>query len=153
MTIAFRSADLSDLNLLLQLHKYLNKHEGTTYDTPRTRTALEGFIGHPEFGEIWMICDDGVPIGYIVINWGYSLEFGGRLAFVDEMFVEDEYRNRGIGRRSIEFVEERCRFLNIKALYLEVAKENMTAQGFYQRVGFSHRDEYTIMAKDLGTSA
>lgn len=149
MTIAFRSADVTDVNLLVQLNKALNKHEGTTYDTERAHAAFQGFIGHPELGEIWMICDDGVPIGYIIINWGYSIEFGGRYALVDEMFLEDKYRDRGIGRRSLEFVEEHCRFSNMSALYLEVSKENMAARGFYQRMGFVHREQYTTMVKPL----
>lgn len=149
MTIAFRSAEFSDVNLLVQLNKALHKLEGTNYDTERARAAFKGFIGHPELGEIWMICDDGVPIGYIVMNRGYSIQFGGPYALVDEMYLEDKYRERGIGRQSLEFVEEHCRFSNMTALYLEITRENMAAQGFYQRMGFTHREQYTTMVKPL----
>ena len=149
MTIAFRTADLSDVNLLVSLNKALHKHEGTAYDTNRAHSAFTGFIGHPELGAIWMICDDGVPIGYIVMNRGYSIQFGGPYALVDEMYLEDKYRDRGIGRQSLEFMEEHCRFSNMTALYLEITKENMAGREFYKHMGFEHREKYTTMVKPL----
>ncbi len=149
MSIAFRSADLSDVNLLVSLNKALHKHEDIVHDRARTAAAFKGFIGHPELGGIWMICDDGVPFGYLVMNHGYSIQFGGPYVLVDEMFIEDKYRNRGIGRQSLEFIEEHCRFHNMTALYIEITKENMAGQGFYQHMGFIHREQYTTMVKPL----
>ena len=43
------------------------------------------------------------------MTFGYGLESHGRFAFLDEMYIRDEYRGRGLGREALEAVEETCR--------------------------------------------
>ena len=68
--------------------------------------------------------------------FGYSLEWLGRDAFVDEFYLIEEYRGRGWGRRTMEFVEEAARAAGIRALHLEVVQKNVRALDVYRKMGF-----------------
>ncbi len=89
-----------------------------TFDEPAARAALQQVLANDSLGRVWLIQADGNPIGYIALTLGFSLEFHGRDAFIDEIYIRAEYRGRGIGGRAIEFVEDACRSLEVRVLHL-----------------------------------
>jgi ribosomal protein S18 acetylase RimI-like enzyme len=68
---------------------------------------------------------------------GYSIEYGGRDAFIDDLYLVPEARGRGLGARVMDFVEEQALMLGVKALHLEVEIANDRAYGLYRRRGFA----------------
>jgi hypothetical protein len=58
------------------------------------RTALEQLLCEQAFGRIWLIIVKDETIGYIVVTFGYSLEYHGRDAFIDEIFIAAGHRNQ-----------------------------------------------------------
>jgi len=111
--------------------------------------ALANLIGRPDLGGVWLIGAAGGPVGYLVLTWGYSLEFGGRDAFLDELYLEAAWRGQGLGRQAMRFAEEACRANGVLALHLEVERENVKAQAFYDKTGFENRAHYFLMSKRL----
>jgi diamine N-acetyltransferase len=101
------------------------------------RAALKKFLAHPEFGHSWLISSSGRIAGYIILTMGYSFEFRGRNAFVDELYIEAKFRRRGLGRRALEFVEARARELGVNALHLEVDRGNDPAAELYRQAGYA----------------
>jgi ribosomal protein S18 acetylase RimI-like enzyme len=99
-------------------------------------------------GRVWLIQYQSQAIGYVILTFGYSLEYGGRDAFIDELYIEPAYQGQGIGKQTIKFLEEVCISLNVQALHLEVEKQNTSAQSFYRQVGFEDHDRY-LMTKYL----
>lgn len=146
-TISFKPARPEDLELLLRFSRELAEHDGTPFKADRTRQALRNLIGRSDWGGVWLIYRQEQPVGYIVLTWGYSLEFGGRDAFIDELYLQAGYRGQGIGRQAIQFAQEQCLAHNICALHLEVERDNTGAQEFYRRAGFESRAHYFLMSK------
>ena len=91
-------------------------------------------------GRVWLITTEKEAIGYIVVTFGYSLEYHGRDAFIDEFFVTASHRNRGVGTKAMQFVLDHCSDLGIHALHLEVERSNAAGQALYQNVGFEEHD-------------
>ena len=120
----------------------------TPFDEKGRRGNWERLVGDGSFGRAWIICDGEKPIGYVVLTLGFSFEYGGRDGFLDELYVEEKYRGRGIGRRTMEFVEERARELGVKALHLEATQGNDAAIELYRRAGY-FRHERFLMTKRL----
>lgn len=143
---AFTPAQPADIGLLLRFNRELNEHDGAPFDEARTCTALKNLIGRPDLGGIWLIGVAGRPVGYLVLTWGYSLEFGGRDAFLDELYLREDYRGQGIGTRIIQHVLDVCQTHGVKALHLEVMAQNTRAQELYRRLGFELRDS-RLMSK------
>ena len=110
--------------------------------------ALRGLLRDPACGRVWLIRSGDVDVGYAVLTLGYSLEFLGRDAFVDELYVLPEHRGQGLGKQAMALLEDECRALGVHALHLEVARGNKAAQGLYRRFGFEKR-AYFLMTRRI----
>ncbi len=106
------------------------------FDQKMTEKLLQELISTPHLGRLWMIQIDQEIVGYLLLTFGFSIEFKGRDAFIDELFVKETYRNQGVGRRAIELVLEEAKVLNVKAIHLEVERKNANALHLYQDCGF-----------------
>ena len=82
----FRLASPADAELLLDFMRDYYAFDGHHYDREPACRALLELLSHPAFGLIWLVLDSGTPVGYIVLCFGYSLEFHGRDAFVAPNF-------------------------------------------------------------------
>jgi len=144
MDVAFKLANVDDINLLIEFMREFYELDHVTLDEPAARSAVQQILSNDSFGKVWLIQVDGNPIGYIVLTLGFSLEFQGRDAFIDEIYIRAAHRGRGVGRRAIEFVEGVCCSLGVRALHLEVERENKSAQAMYRKVGFADQDSYLM---------
>jgi diamine N-acetyltransferase len=143
---SFRLAAESDTLILLKFMRAYYDLDGHGFDEDKARAALITLLRDPNLGRVWLILDGEAPAGYVVICFGYSLEWLGRDAFVDEFYLLQDYRGRGWGRRTMAFVEEAARSLNVRALHLEVVRQNRTALEVYRKLGFKERGS-TLMSK------
>jgi ribosomal protein S18 acetylase RimI-like enzyme len=74
-------------------------------------------------------------IGYAIVTFGYDLEFGGRDAFLTELWVDPVQRGRGAGGAALDLLGPELRALGVRALHLQVRPEN-PALRLYARHGF-----------------
>lgn len=109
------------------------------FDESAARSTLEQFLRNPSLGRAGLILDCAAPVGYVSLTLGFSFEYHGCDAFVDEFFIAASHRSRGWGRAAIAFVEDGARSLDVRALHLEVSPSNPRAYDFYRRDGF---DDY-----------
>jgi diamine N-acetyltransferase len=142
----FRLATESDADVLLEFMQTYYVYDGHGFDREKARMALTALLHDSNFGRVWLILDDDAAVGYIVLCFGYSLEWLGRDAFVDEFYLRDEYRGRGWGRKTMEFVEDEARKAGIRTLHLEVVQQNVTALEVYRKMGFVAH-ESTFLSK------
>ncbi|HKV24853.1 MAG TPA: GNAT family N-acetyltransferase [Candidatus Acidoferrum sp.] len=144
--INFRLITPQDEPILLRMMRALAEQEPGPYffDEPVVRAALRRFVTDENLGRAWIFFDGENPVGYIVLTFGYSFEFHGRDSFIDELYVESSYRNQGIGRRAMQFVESRARELEVNAIHLEVDDGNAPAEQLYRRVGFADHSRYLM---------
>jgi GNAT superfamily N-acetyltransferase len=151
MTINYRVAEISDLTLLLELVQEFHKIEKLAFDEKVDRDVLANLLADASLGQVWLIQQEDEAIGYIILTLGYSLEYRGRDAFIDEFYLRQKYRGQGIGTQTLAFVEDTCRVLGVQALHLEVDFENPDAQRLYHRVGYQPHNRF-LMTKNLAVS-
>jgi ribosomal protein S18 acetylase RimI-like enzyme len=140
----FRVADAADADSLFVMMRELYEHESIAFDEPTARAALTQLLADDSFGVAHLILLGGEVAGYLVLTFGFSLEFGGRDAFVDELFVKDEFRGHGMGKAALGFAADICRARGVRALHLEVERANAAAQGIYRKAGFVDHDRYLL---------
>lgn len=150
MEITFKIADHLDTEILVQLIREFHEFEHLPFDEGTIRSLLAKLLKKDYLGRVWLIQQGRDALGYIVLTFGYSLEFLGRDAFIDELYIRESHRGQGIGTRALQFVEKMCPSLGIQALHLEADRKNTTAQGFYRKVGFEDHDRY-LMTKWIAT--
>jgi ribosomal protein S18 acetylase RimI-like enzyme len=148
--VIFRPAVRQDEQALLRMMRNLAEQEPGAYffDEPAVREVLCKFLASPDLGQAWVFYEDETPVGYIVLTYGYSFEYHGRDSFIDELYIEPQYRRQGIGRRAMQFVEERARELGVNAIHLEVDQGNDPAAELYRRAGYQDQARF-LMTKRL----
>ena len=144
LNIKYRLADENDLSLLLKLMSEFYIVDHLPYDADAITKGLKKLFSNSSHGQFWLIYDDIKPIGYIIITFGFSLEFHGVDALVDEFFIREDYRGKGIGKQTLKFIEDKLEKLGIKAFHLEVDRQNLYAQEVYRKFGFVDHDRYLM---------
>lgn len=139
-----RLATAADLEGVLALHCAFFTEDGYTVREDESRANLSRLLGDPTLGRLWVMDDRGEVVGYLLLAFGFSLEFRGRDAFVDELYVVPGHRGRGLGTRALELAAETCRELGVRALHLEVERYKEGAQTLYRRMGFADHDRYLM---------
>jgi len=140
----FTVADASHANLLIPLMREFYAVEHLRFDEKVAPQALQQLLRNRAFGIAYLISVDNELVGYIVLTFGFSLEFHGRDAFIDELYLRENYRGQGIGKAGLQLIEETCRSEGIKALHLEVERVNTRAQAVYRRAGYQDHDRYLL---------
>ena len=148
LDIHIKIADTQDIEMLFPLVTAYHKFEGFKVSESQRYEALKTLLGNNNLGAIWKINAQEKLVGYIAICKGFSIEFGGFDAFVDEFFIEEKVRGLGIGKKVLALLKREIVQLDIKALHLEVAKQNYSAQRLYATAGFEPREKYLIMTLD-----
>jgi len=152
MSITLRLSSEPDLPLLLELVRAYHDLEGITHSDPDPTAAIRPLLGESPLGRLWLICADAEPIGYVAICFGYSIEFAGRDAFVDELFVIEQQRGKGIGKAALALVKAEAAALGVKVLHLEVSSSNDRARRLYRSAGFLPR-RFSLMSAHLDSAS
>jgi GNAT superfamily N-acetyltransferase len=135
---------LNEVSQTLDWMRQLYTHEGIPWNEALARRAVEQVTQHPEYGGVWLIQADGIVVGYFALTVAYSLEFGGRFGLLDEFFVAEEWRCRGLGTQALNFALDWCRAQDFAALRLEVDPQNLRGQKLYRRMGFDLQERYLM---------
>jgi diamine N-acetyltransferase len=120
----------------------------TPFDEQRRRTIFDQFVRDSPYGRAWLIVEGERPAGYVVLTVSFSFEYRGCDAYIDELYIAEEHRGRGIGRQAMEFVETVARELGVNAMHLEVSRDNEAALELYRRIGYVDHGRY-LMTKWL----
>ena len=150
---ASRPATPSDIPILLEWESSLYAEDGSSpFSRLDAEHALRELLADPALGLAWILQWQGHDAGYLLLAWSFSLEYHGRDAFVDELYVLRDYRNRGLGAYALTLAEDACRARGVGTLHLEVERSNPRAQAFYRGAGFKDHDRY-LMSKQLDGQA
>lgn len=145
MRAGFLPLTVDSIDRVLPLMSRLYSQDALDYDTARARRVSEWLIANPDCGGIWLIQSQGEDAGYLALTVCVSIEFHGRFAMLDELYIDAAYRNRGLGPDAIEFASGWARARGFAALRLEVADENTHAQHVYARAGFRLHADRRLM--------
>jgi ribosomal protein S18 acetylase RimI-like enzyme len=149
MEIRVQPATHKDSNEIITLMRAYYTIDKLSFNVDVARSALDKLLDNQDYGRVWLIMQDEMIIGYIVATFGYSLEFGGRDAFIDEFYIQAAHRGKGIGTVALHMITTELKKSKFRAVHLEVERENSNAQGFYRSQGFVLRERFSIMSKYL----
>jgi GNAT superfamily N-acetyltransferase len=147
--IALELTGPPQLEELLPLVAAYHAFEEVETSAEQRRDSVARLLQDKSLGEIWLVRKLGGPVGYIAICYSYSIEFGGRDAFIDEFYVAAAERGKGIGGMVLKEIASLLRVRGIVAVHLEVDGQNERARAAFARAGFSSRDKYRVMSLAL----
>src|SRR5262245_54653220 len=125
--------------LLVLLAAQLEEHE-IAIDRAALRAAVAGALEVPARGSFLVARTGGDLVGVAYLSFTWTLEHGGKSAWLEELYVVPERREHGIGTRLLSAACEHARDAGCAAVDLEVESSHARAANLYARTGFTpHR--------------
>ena len=106
---------------------FLNDIENCVNENP----YLEGFV----------IEDSNGIQGYAMVAKSFSTEFGKPCIWIEDIYLKQEHRGKGLGKKLLEFITEKYQNCIFR---LEAEKENENAIKLYEKLGFSPLPYYEM---------
>lgn len=149
MSAALHLAKPEDLDRLCTLVAAFHAESGIALGDDARRAGLAPLVGGIPHGAAYLIGPARAPIGYVVVGFGWSVEFGGLVAFLAEIYVRPAVRGRGIASEVLTALPAALAGAGIRALHLEVDRDDAAARGLYTRAGFVARPHCMLMSRRL----
>ncbi|PCS22374.1 GNAT family N-acetyltransferase [Candidatus Enterovibrio escicola] len=153
MNVSLLSPSIYSMPRLFELSKELHDHEILTFDIAHVTAAFNFLLAHPNSGDVLLIAleNEGVneTIGFIVVCYSFSIELGGKIAVIDQIFLSQDSRRQGIGSYVIPKLEAHVLKRHCHAIILEVNIGNSGARKFYEQFDYIPRRQHCIMSKLL----
>ena len=145
-----RAATPADVASIAPLVERYWEFEGIAgFERPRIEALLAQLLAAPERGAIWVAETGAGPCAYLLAVFMFSLEHGGLMAEIDELFVLPELRSTGIGAQLLTAAERDMAARGLRRLQLQLGVENHRGRAFYSRHGFLARCGYELLDKCL----
>ena len=128
---SFKPLEIIDISTITQMMQDFYSIDNYPMDVEVAKTLFQEFISNEHLGKSWLIYSENEIVGYIILTFIFSFEYGGKIAFVDELFIKETARGKGIGKEAIQFIQREVPKLSLKLLYLEVEPHNENAQKLY----------------------
>lgn len=144
MDRGIRRAAPDDVPRLVDLMAEFYAESSYPLDRASAATTFGRLLREESLGAVWLLSARGDVAGYVVLTLGYSLEYGGLDAFVDDLFIRAPHRGAGLGRLALETLLAECRRRGVRAVHLEVARANAPARSLYASFGFQDNDRQLL---------
>jgi GNAT superfamily N-acetyltransferase len=135
-TLQVQSACVDDLDVVAALLRMQYDEHGIAVAPARLTEAVRAMLLDPACGAILLARHPKV-VGLVVLSYVWTLEHGGRTAWVDEVFVAPTYRGRGVGRLLLRVALAVAQKAGCRIAQLEVVQGHKRAERLYQREGFT----------------
>lgn len=131
-----RKYSSKDRQTVLEMMKEFYQSPAVCHDIPEKNmltTLDEAEKGSPYMDLFLLECDKKIA-GYALTAYTYSNEAGGKVVWIEEIFVKGEFRGKGLGGEFIKYIKDK--YGDFARIRLEVEDSNEGAVRLYKREGF-----------------
>ena len=137
--LTFRDITAADRDIVLPMVEAF--YQTDAVDHPVDRAVMErSFRAAADPSEPLLrgvLVYDGEEIaGYVYLTFCYSAEVGGRCVFIEEIFLKESFRGRGLGREIMDWMEGE--YPHFRRFRLEVTQVNKSAIRLYEKSGYKY---------------
>ena len=75
-------------------------------DIPGGKECFEAMLKEPETYHIAIAEHNNTPVGLAILQVGRQMQFGGRCAQLQDLFVEESARNLGVGKALMKYIDD-----------------------------------------------
>jgi len=148
-TFEIRVADPSDAEEITRLIDGLAEYERLAHESRPDPEALRRHLGKEANPRCEALLAADIPsgrsVGFALYFYSYSTFLTRFGLYLEDLFVEPEYRGRGIGKALFARVVDVARMRGCERVEWSVLNWNESAIGFYRRFGAAPMDDWTTM--------
>ena len=145
MDIFIRKMEKSDEEAVIAMMRdfYSSPAVSTNGSEEIFRNDIDACTGENPYAEGYMIMHEEKIAGYGMLAKSFSTEFGRSCIWIEDIYLKEEFRGKGIGGRFFDYIEK----LYPEAIFrLEASPDNDHAIALYKKQGYSVLD-YTELKK------
>lgn len=141
MKITFRKMENTDRNAVLEMMRVFYRSAAVYTDGNEEifSSDFENSVSGSPYLEGYIITADDCVAGYTMLAKSFSTEFGKECIWLEDLYLKENYRNKGIIPEFIDFVKNKY---PDKLLRIEVEKENSHAVYVYEKCRFKKLPYY-----------
>ena len=137
-TFGIRPVERPDLARLAEMIAALATHHGDCVQPTVERLEAELFGDAPLF-HVLVACANGSLVGYASVSPRGQFQTLRRGGEVDNLYVEADWRGKGVGRALVEAAGVLIRSWGGDVLFIGTDRENTGAQSAYRAMGMEER--------------
>jgi ribosomal protein S18 acetylase RimI-like enzyme len=127
----FKPLENSAIQIILSMMRDFYAIDNYLIDIETSKKLFQEFISDEKLGKAWLIFNENEIVGYVILTFIFSFEYKGKIAFLDELYIKETARGKGIGKQTVQFIQNEALELDLKLIYLEVENHNQNAQKLY----------------------
>jgi ribosomal protein S18 acetylase RimI-like enzyme len=93
--------------------------------------------------------ENGSVLGFAQLYPGFSSVRAEPTFVLNDLFVEEQARGRGVARQLVEAVEAHARSCGVSNLSLSTARDNHPAQQLYRNIGWQQDSRFLTFTRSL----
>ena len=130
-------SEIGDLNKLTSIVSKQMKFIGANDDPEKIGSAIKNALGENKRAIFFVKINDTKEYsGFAFCNISSGLESGADYIWINELYVEPEYRRKGVASEIMNFIENWAKENGIKYIATVTGKTNETAMGLYKKIGY-----------------
>lgn len=148
-----RKLEPADRDTFIRLSELFYASPAVLHPLPRAfhEEAFDEIMRSRDYADGCLLEVGGEAVGFGLVAKTYSREAGGKVLWLEELFVLPAYRSCGLGREFFAAAEQYARENGFARIRLEVEEDNVRARSLYERLGYEDL-EYRQMVKQLRPS-
>jgi GNAT superfamily N-acetyltransferase len=144
-----RNATAADVAVLLRMIRALAEYENLSHQVVATEAALrEALFGAQPVAEAVLGYVGGEPVGFAVYFPTFSTFLAAPSLYLEDIFVEPQWRGRGLGKRLFAHVAATALERGCHRLEWAVLEWNAPAIEFYRSLGAEPREKWIVYRLD-----
>lgn len=129
--IQFKPLQTSDIETIVPMMVEFYAIDNYPIDVSISKELFLEFLENKHLGRAYFISENGEILGYIILTFVFSFEYKGTIAFLDELYISEKARGKGLGKLALDFIHKEAVSLDLKIIYLEIEGHNEIAQKLY----------------------
>jgi GNAT superfamily N-acetyltransferase len=101
---------------------------------------VQALLDDPQGGSVLIAEADGGIVGVLTASWQRAIHVPGVYATIQDLWVDEAWRSRGVGAELVEAVASQARTRGVSRLEVGIPRETFAAiastESFYKRNGF-----------------
>lgn len=149
MSTAIHLCSPAEADRLCALMAQYHAETGRDIGDEQRRAAVLPLVEGAPHGVAYLFGPARAATGYVIVSFGWSVEFGGLEARIVELYIRPNVRGRGIGQEALNAIAKALGAAGVKALHLDLDRNDAATMRFAQKARFAPRDGVQIMTRRL----
>jgi GNAT superfamily N-acetyltransferase len=141
--VRVRTAEVGDVAAAADaVEALLEELGGRRPDRAALEAEVEALIDDEAVGELLVAEEEGAIVGVLGASWQRAIHVPGRYATIQDLWVDPDWRSRGVGAELVAALAARAREQGVARIEVGLPREDFAAleqtEAFYRGAGFEH---------------